>query len=75
MLPKRDYNKISFHGVGLAFILFGGIVFAFAFAAWFLQFYGYTTSVCAFPFFKAIGSALVIGLGYVVLELELLRKK
>lgn len=75
MFTKRDYNKISFMGVGMAFILFGAIVFAFAMMAWFLQFFGYTPVNTAFPFFKAIGSAIVIGLGYLILEIELLRKK
>ena len=75
MFTKRDYNKISFMGVGMAFILFGAIVFAFAITAWFLQFFGYSITNCAFPFFKAIGSAAIIGLGYVILEIELLRKK
>lgn len=75
MLSKRDYDKISFKGVGMAFILFGGIVFAFSMAAWFLRFFNLSTETCAFPFFKAIGSAVVIGLGYIILEVELLRKK
>ena len=75
MFSKRDYNKISFLGVGMAFILFGAIVFAFAITAWLLQFFGYTITSCAFPFFKAMGSAVIIGLGYVILEIELLRKK
>ena len=75
MFTKRDYEKVSFMGVGMAFILFGAIVFAFAITAWILQFFNYTTLTCAFPFFKAIGSAVVIGLGYIILEIELLRKK
>lgn len=75
MFTKRDYEKISFMGVGMAFILFGAIVFAFAITAWILQFFGYTTLNCAFPFFKAIGSVVIIGLGYLILEIELLRKK
>lgn len=75
MFTKRDYNKISFMGVGMTFILFGAIVFAFAITAWFLQFFELSTASCAFPFFKAMGSAVIIGLGYVILEIELLRKK
>lgn len=72
---KRDYDKISFQGVGMAFILFGAIVFAFSITAWMLQFFGVTVTSCAFPFFKAIGSAVIIGLGYLILEVELLRKR
>lgn len=74
MLIKRDYHKISFESVGLAFILFGAIVFAFALAAWTLQFLGIST-FCAFPFFKVIGAAIVMGFGYLILEIELLRRK
>ena len=75
MFTKRDYNKISFQGVGLAFILFGAITFAFAFTTWAMQFMGLASNTCAYPFFKAMGSAVIIGIGYVILELELLRKK
>lgn len=74
-MEKRDYDKISFKGVGLAFILFGAITFAFALTAWFLQFMEFATTDVAFPFFKAIGAAIVIGIGYIILEIELMRKK
>lgn len=75
MFKKRDYEKISYKSIGLVFILFGAIVFSFALASWLLQFYGYTGNLCAFPFFKAIGAAVIIGLGYLILEMELLIKK
>ena len=74
MFKKRDYDKISFESVGLVFILFGAITLAFALAAWLLQFFGVAT-LCAFPFFKVIGAAMVVGFGYLILEIELLRKK
>lgn len=74
MFSKRDYDKISFRGVGLALIIFGVLICAIAFAAWFLSYFGYD-DVFAFPFFKVIGGAIIIGLGYLVLEVELLRKK
>ena len=70
---KRDFNKISFAGVGLAFILIGAIVTAFGLAGWLIQALG--GQVMAFPFFKAMGGFVIIGLGYLILELELLRKK
>lgn len=73
MFSKKDYDKISFGSVGLAFIVFGALICGFAFAAWVLRYLGYTIS--AFPFFKVIGGAIVIGLGYIILEIELLRKK
>ena len=74
MFSKRDYDKISFKGVGLAFIIFGVLILGFALAAWVLRYFGFD-SICAFPFFKVIGGATIIGFGYLILEIELLRKK
>lgn len=74
MFTKRDYDKISFQGVGLALILFGVVVTGFAAAAWVLQLFGMHT-ISALPFFKVMGGIMILGLGYVILELELLRKK
>ena len=74
MFKKRDYDKISFVSIGQIFILLGAITCAFALAAWLLQFFGYPV-MCAFPFFKVIGAAIIIGLGYLILEIELLRRK
>lgn len=74
MFSKRDYDKISFRAVGIALILFGVIICAIALAAWFLLLLGYD-GILAFPFFKVIGGVIIIGLGYLVLEAELIRKK
>lgn len=74
MFFKRDYDKISFRGVGLAFILFGMLICGFAFAAWFLRYFGFD-NICALPFFKVMGGVMIIGIGYLILEVELLRKK
>jgi len=73
MFTKRDYNKISFSGVGLAFIFTGAIITAFGLVGWLIQAFG--GLAMAFPFFKAMGGMAIIGLGYLILELELLRKK
>lgn len=73
MFTKRDYNKISFASVGLAFVFIGAIITAFGLVGWLIQALG--GQVMAFPFFKAIGGMGIIGLGYLILELELLRKK
>lgn len=73
MLTKRDYNKISFVGVGLFFIIVGAVVVAFGLAGWLIQVSG--GQVMAYPFFKAIAGMILIGLGYLILEIELLRKK
>lgn len=73
MFKKRDYNKISFMGVALALILFGAFICGFALAAWILRFFG--VFVGALPFFKVIGGLVILALGYIILEIELLRKK
>ena len=74
MFTKRDYNKISFHGVGLALILFGAIVCAIGLAAWLVSAFG-GGSILVFPFFKVMGGVVILGIGYIILEIELLRKK
>lgn len=74
MFTKRDYNKISFHGVGLLLIFVGAIIVAVALASWMVLLFG-GISVCADPIFKAMGGFIILGLGYLILEIELLRKK
>ncbi|MGA2666631.1 MAG: hypothetical protein ABSE91_00895 [Patescibacteria group bacterium] len=74
MFSKRDYNKISFLGVGLALILFGAIVCAIGLASWLITAFGLGTTL-AFPFFKVMGGVVILGIGYIILEIELLRKK
>lgn len=74
MFTKRDYEKISFAGVGITLILFGAIICGVAFAAWILQAMGANT-LLALPFFKVLAGVMILGLGYIILELELLRRK
>lgn len=73
MFFEKDLHKLNFAGVGLALIIFGIVTCAIGLAAWFLSALGMGS--ISYPFMKAIGGAMIIGLGYVVLELELLRKK
>jgi len=70
---KLDSKK-TFYDVALALILAGVIFFAYGVAG---GIYNYTVNqICiAFPAAKAIGGLIVMGIGYIVLELELLRKK
>lgn len=74
MIDKKDLDKLSFQGIGLAFIIFGAIVTAFGLAAWVLRLCGFS-SMGTFPFFKVLGAIVIIGLGYIILQLEFLRKK
>jgi hypothetical protein len=73
-LTKRDFAKISFYGIGLVFILFGALICGIAFASWLLSMLGFA-SILALPFFKVMGGIIIIGLGYIILEVELLRKR
>ena len=74
MFTKRDYDKISFKGVGLGMIIFGTLIFGISIADWYLVTLG-ENGLIAYPFFKAISGVIVIGMGYLILEIELLRKK
>lgn len=70
---KRDPEKIGFFGVSLLLILAGIVIFSFGSVMWLFNFYG--DSTFSFPAAKIIGGLVVLALGYVVLELEFLRKK
>jgi len=75
MFRRRDFNKISFKGVGMALILFGIVIFSASLAEWILISCGATARLIAYPFFKAICGIMILGVGYIILELELLRDK
>lgn len=70
---KRDPEKIGFFGVAILLILSGVIVFSLGAVMWLFNCYGDTSF--SFPASKVIGGLVVLALGYVVLELEFLRKK
>lgn len=62
----------NFYSVSLALILVGAGIFALGIVEWIFNYfgsYGFTA-----PLFKAIGGLLVLGLGYIHLELVLARK-
>ncbi len=64
----------GFLGVAMALIIVGAFIFAYGGVAWF---YNYLTSTTTnyIPSGKIIGGIVVLALGYVVLELELIREK
>jgi len=73
-MTSKNFRDVSFFGVSIFLILTGALIFVFGLMAWYLS--GVSgVSVMAFPFFKVIGGLIIIALGYVILELELLRKK
>lgn len=63
----------EFRGVALFTILFGAIICAYGIATWCLNVFGSYNFY--FPASKVIGGWLVITLGYIHLNLELLRDK
>lgn len=66
--------KLPFRGVALAMIVFGAGILATGIVAWKLSFFFGYTSIHA-PFEKVMGGAIIVALGYVILELELLRNR
>ena len=64
--------KMPFRGVALALIIFGALVIGVCGAAWILAYF-WDYFVISMPFTKLIGGFIVVALGYVVLELELMR--
>jgi len=70
----RKPQDASFFGVAMFFILAGAIIFTCGLVAWYISAVSATELVSG-PFTKVIGGSIVMALGYVVLELELARKK
>ena len=72
---KRDWKPedITFRGVGMLMILIGATFLAVGFVFWLLNFFAGYHLVS--PSLKILGGAILASLGYVILELELLRKK
>lgn len=64
----------SFVAVALAFILVGAAIFAFGVMSWLINTMQEQTIV-AMPSAKVIGGLVVMALGYIQLELGLLRSK
>ena len=70
----KNLKDTSFFGVSLLLIVLGAAIFVFGLVAWYIT--GVSgTEVMSFPFFKVIGGLIIMSLGYIMLELELLRHK
>lgn len=71
MYKNFDPHKPYFYSVAMALILCGVVIFSVGLVEWISTLIGsYSYAV---PFFKIIGGLVVIALGYIHLELELLR--
>lgn len=64
----------SFVAVALSFILIGAAIFAFGVMSWLINTMQEETLV-AMPSTKVIGGLVIMALGYIQLEIGLLRKK
>jgi len=70
----RNHDQKSFMGVAMATILIGAAVFAFGVVCWIANI-GVGQTIFALPSAKIIGGLVIMSLGYIQLELELLRRK
>ena len=68
---REDHSYIA---VALTFILLGAGIFAFGLVAWLINTAAAQTLV-AFPSLKVIGGLIIMCLGYIQMELGLLRSK
>lgn len=72
-MVSKDRNNISFFGVGVLLVFFGAAIFSIGLVMWLFNYFGST--VFSAPSQKVIGGLMVLGLGYILLDLEFLRKK
>jgi uncharacterized membrane protein YidH (DUF202 family) len=73
MFSKKEPEH-SFYGVAMGLIILGAIIFVYGLVAWLFNIFS-TDAGFYFPSFKVIGGATILALGYIQLELELLRQK
>lgn len=71
MFWHRNQDK-SFYGVSIGMILVGTVIFVFGALGWWVNLSA-DDVVIAFPSFKVIGGLVIMALGYIQLELGLLR--
>ena len=73
-MDKNQAKDKPFYGVALFLILVGIVIFAVSGISWLFSVYGAGTVIVSSPFTKIIGGLIVMALGYIQLELELLRR-
>jgi hypothetical protein len=71
MFPKNP-KEVSFYGVGVVIILIGAVIFAYGGVTWLFNVFRDTNF--SMPSGKIIGGLVVIALGYIQIELELMRR-
>lgn len=70
----QKHEDKSFTSVALAMILLGAAILAFGIIGWLMN-VSQQSLIVAFPSIKVIGGLVVVSLGYIQLELSLLRRK
>jgi hypothetical protein len=73
MIFSRRPNGRTFLGVGIALILVGSAITAVSGVEWASMMFHY--GQYGWPAAKLVGGLIVLALGYIVLELELIRLK
>lgn len=73
MFSKKG-SEHSFYGVAMLVIVLGVIIFTYGAAAWLFNVFSIDSGFY-FPSFKVVGGLIVLTLGYIMLELEMLRRK
>ncbi|MCL5410930.1 MAG: hypothetical protein M1324_03720 [Patescibacteria group bacterium] len=71
---SRKEPEHSFYGVAVCFIILGTIIFVYGSVAWLFNIFS-ADSGFYFPSFKVLGGLIIMALGYIQLELGLLRQK
>lgn len=72
LFRNRNPKDVSFVGVGGAVILFGSFVFSVGLVEWLYNYF--TLEIFVYPLGKLLAGIVVLTLGYILLELELLRR-
>jgi len=70
----NKHEDKSFVSVALTMILLGAAIFAFGIIGWLVN-VSQQDLIIAFPSLKVIGGLVIISLGYIQLELSLIRRK
>lgn len=74
MLFHHQHENKSFLAVAMSIIIIGAAIFAFGVVAWLIN--TFSDSICyVWPSFKILSGLVVLSLGYIILELELIRRK
>lgn len=73
MFTKKGSDH-SFYGVAVLVIILGVVIFTYGLSAWLFNIFSIDAGFY-FPSFKVIGGATILALGYIILELEMLRRK